>query len=69
MQHDFITPREIASEARLADRRTVYSWVKAGRLRAFRAGRLIRIDRKDWERFMSRKCGRPDGQEEPVPAA
>jgi excisionase family DNA binding protein len=48
---DLYTPEEVAARLRVS-RRTVYEWLKLGRLRAFRAGRGWRIRHADLEAFM-----------------
>ncbi len=47
------TPEEIAENLQ-ASKRTVYRWVEKGELKAFRAGKLIRVTREDLEEFLGR---------------
>jgi len=59
----YLTPEQVA-EALQVSRRTVYEWLKLGRLRGVRAGKAWRIEPKDvkaflmppaeWERRMDR---------------
>ena len=41
-KEEYLTPEELASRLKLS-RRTVYSWLKAGRVPFVRIGRLIRV--------------------------
>lgn len=47
------TPEEIAEKLK-ASRRTVYRWIEKGELRAFKAGKLVRITKEDLEIFIGR---------------
>ena len=47
------TPEEVAEKLK-ASRRTVYRWIEKGDLKAFKAGKLVRITRKDLEAFLGR---------------
>ena len=47
------TPEEVAKHLK-ASRRTVYRWIEKGELKAFKAGKLVRITRKDLEAFLDR---------------
>ncbi len=47
------TPEEIAENLQ-ASKRAVYNWVEKGELKAFRAGKLIRVTREDLEKFLGR---------------
>jgi excisionase family DNA binding protein len=48
----FLSPRSVAREADV-DQQTVYRWVRTGRLRATKIGRLVRVSRADFDAFMS----------------
>ncbi len=48
------TPEEVAKHLK-ASRRTVYRWIEKGELKAFKAGKLVRITKKDLEDFIGRK--------------
>lgn len=45
------TPEEIAEKLK-SSRRTVYRWIEKGELKAFKAGKLVRITRQDLEAFI-----------------
>jgi len=47
------TPEEVAEKLK-ASRRTVYRWIEKGELKAFKAGKLVRITRQDLEVFIGR---------------
>ncbi len=47
------TPEEVAEKLK-ASRRTVYRWIEKGELKAFKAGKLVRIAREDLESFLGR---------------
>ncbi len=47
------TPEELAKKLK-ASRRTVYRWIEKGDLKAFKAGKLVRITREDLEAFLGR---------------
>jgi excisionase family DNA binding protein len=44
-------PEEIAKGLR-SSRRAVYRWIEQGKLKAFRAGHLVRIKREDLKEFL-----------------
>ena len=48
---EFLTPKEVAGILRVSPR-TVQRWVKEGRLRAVRVGKLWRIPREALEEFL-----------------
>ena len=50
---DLLTPEEVAAEVRVT-RRTVYEWLRKGKLSALRAGRSWRVRREDLETFLSK---------------
>jgi len=47
----FITVRETCSLLKVS-RQTVYEWMKSGKLKAVKAGRLVRIRKEDLENFL-----------------
>ena len=47
----FITVRETCTLLKVS-RQTVYEWMKSGRLKAVKAGRLVRIRVEDLESFL-----------------
>jgi len=49
---EIYTPEEIANKLK-ASRRTVYRWIEKGQLKAFKAGKLVRIKREDLKAFLS----------------
>lgn len=48
---ELLTPEEVASRLRVT-RRTIYTWLKLGRMRGVRAGKLWRIRPSDLEAFL-----------------
>lgn len=48
----YLTPEEIAKHLSVTDR-TVYTWLRTGRLKAVKLGRLWRIREKDLELFLN----------------
>ena len=48
---EFLTPEQIA-DALQVTRRTVYTWIETGALKAVKAGTRIRIKREDFENFL-----------------
>ncbi len=48
----YLTPEEVAEQLRVT-RRTVYEWLRRGKLRGLRAGRWWRIRPADVEAFMT----------------
>jgi excisionase family DNA binding protein len=53
----YYTPEEVAGELRVT-RRTVYEWLRNGRLRGLRAGRWWRIRPEDVAAFLQETNGR-----------
>jgi excisionase family DNA binding protein len=56
---NYYTPEEVAEELRVT-RRTVYEWLRTGRLRGLRAGRWWRIRPEDMDAFLRETNGRPE---------
>ena len=52
----FVTVREACALLKVS-RQTVYEWMKSGKLKAVKAGRLVRIRTEDLESFL--KAWRP----------
>lgn len=48
---DLLTPEEVATELRVT-RRTVYEWLRNGKLPGLRAGRWWRVRREDLTAFL-----------------
>jgi excisionase family DNA binding protein len=65
--NDLITTKEAAALARV-HRESVLRWIRAGKLRAGKAGRDYKIERADLLDFMGfpRKPGRKPGKKKPV---
>lgn len=59
MEHEYLTPDEVAAELKLT-RYTVYEMIKRGELPASRIGRTLRIRRGDLGQFMQRNKSRED---------
>lgn len=51
LEDQLLTPEEVADHLRVS-RPTVYAWLKMGRLRGLRAGRVWRIRRADLDAFL-----------------
>lgn len=51
---EFVTTNVAAKEMCVA-RRTIQDWIKEGKVKAYRYGRLYLLNRKDWEEFKARK--------------
>lgn len=49
---ELLTPEEVATEVRVT-RRTVYNWLRDGKLPALKAGRSWRVRREDLAMFLS----------------
>jgi excisionase family DNA binding protein len=61
---DVLTIEEAAEELRVQPK-TVREWLRTGRLEGIKAGRLWRIRREEWERFLKASTTR---RKEPTPA-
>ena len=48
---EYLTPEQVAQRLQVTER-TVYSWLRSGRINAFKLGRLWRITEKDLETFL-----------------
>lgn len=48
---EYFTPQEVADKFKVK-KRTVYLWVKEGKLKAVKFGRLLRISREALEEFV-----------------
>ena len=52
--HSYLTVKEIATILKL-NPITVYAYIRAGQLPAFRFGRYYRVENKDFDRFIRQK--------------
>lgn len=69
MSQRLLTPEEIA-EMLSVTTRTVCDWLRSGRLRGVKAGRLWRVSREDLDTFLRRAApDEPTGGEEGVGSA
>lgn len=59
---DYYTPEEVANKLKI-DITTVYRWVKEGRLKAIRVGRLLRIPESELQRFLGLDGNKQDKEE------
>ena len=50
---EFITARETADTLRV-NIMTIYRYIKAGRLKAYKIGKEFRIDKKEFNKFLSK---------------
>jgi excisionase family DNA binding protein len=57
-QLKYLTPQEAADRCGVSEK-TVRTWVQRGKLPASRAGRLLRIDRRDLEDYLASGNGAP----------
>lgn len=51
MNTEFYTPAEVAEKLRV-NIMTIYRYIKAGKIRAYKLGKEFRIDVKEYERFL-----------------
>jgi len=51
MNMEFYTPAEIAEKLRV-NIMTIYRYIKAGKIKAYKLGKEFRIDVKEYERFL-----------------
>jgi len=51
MNTEFYTPAEIAEKLRV-NIMTIYRYIKAGKIKAYKLGKEFRIDVKEYERFL-----------------
>jgi excisionase family DNA binding protein len=51
MEKKLLTPAQVAERLQVTER-TVYTWLRGGRLRGLRAGRLWRVREEDLEAFL-----------------
>ncbi len=49
---EYVSPRELA-ESLGTSRGQIHRWIRAGRLRAIRIGKLVRIERAEADRFFA----------------
>ena len=61
-ENQFMTATQIATELNVAEP-TVYNWIRAGVLRAYRTGGLWRIARVDFDKFLARSQFEPEAPE------
>jgi excisionase family DNA binding protein len=54
----YLTPQEAAARCGVSEK-TIRTWVQRGKLPASRAGRLLRIDRRDLEDYLTSGNGAP----------
>lgn len=50
MKNEFYTIREVAETLKISGK-TVRAWIKAGKIRAVKLGRLVRISAAELQRF------------------
>jgi excisionase family DNA binding protein len=51
MNTEFYTPAEVADKLRV-NIMTIYRYIKAGKIKAYKLGKEFRIDIKEYERFL-----------------
>jgi len=52
-KREFYLVEELAGELRVSNM-TIYRYIKAGRLRAYKIGGEFRIDKKDYDNFLNK---------------
>jgi len=52
-QKEFYTAQELAEKLRV-NIMTIYRYIKAGKLRAYKIGKEFRIDKKEFQRFLDK---------------
>lgn len=50
---DFYTAKELADKLRV-NIMTVYRYIKAGKIKAYKIGKEFRIDKKEFQRFLNK---------------
>ena len=51
-KHEFLTAEEVAEMLKV-NIMTIYRYIKAGKIRAFKLGKNFRIEKKEFDRFLS----------------
>lgn len=51
-KHDFLTAEEVAEMLKV-NIMTIYRYIKAGKIKAFKLGKNFRIEKKEFDRFLS----------------
>jgi len=54
---DFYTAQELADKLQV-NIMTIYRYIKAGRLKAYKLGKEFRIDHKTFQKFLDKACAR-----------
>lgn len=53
MKNNFYTAKELAKELRV-NIMTIYRYIKAGKIKAYKIGKEFRIDKKEFQRFLNK---------------
>ncbi|KKQ41955.1 MAG: binding domain, excisionase family protein [Parcubacteria group bacterium GW2011_GWE2_37_8] len=53
MEKEFYTAKELADKLRV-NVMTIYRYIKAGKVRAYKIGKEFRIERSEFERFLKK---------------
>lgn len=53
MKKEFYTSKELADKLRV-NIMTIYRYIKAGKLKAYKIGKEFRIDKKEFQRFLDK---------------
>jgi excisionase family DNA binding protein len=53
MEHSFYTTKELAEKLRV-NIMTIYRYIKAGKLKAYKIGKEFRIDEKEFNNFLDK---------------
>lgn len=48
----YLTPEQVADLVQVT-RRTVYNWIKTGKLKAYKVGNMVRVRHKDLDAFIT----------------
>ncbi len=54
MEDNYYTPQDVAKILKVAYM-TVYRWIRAGKLKAVKAGKQYRIDKEELDKFLKQK--------------
>ncbi len=58
MNYKFLTVEEVASALKVC-KMTIYRYIKTGKLKAYKAGKEFRINKKEFDNFLNKIKTRP----------
>ena len=53
MDYEFLTPKEIAEKLKV-NKVTIYRYIKAGKISAYKIGKDIRVKTEEFEKFLNK---------------